>query len=82
MLPNSEKYMYHPAINVSYEQAKEYCKWRTDMLKLAYSMNTKNKKQNCLDMVDFIINNLVQALNIDNFVLTCKTIVNKNCMCL
>lgn len=50
---DSEEYAYHPVINVSYEQAKEYCKWRTDMVKLAYAMNTKNKKQRSLFYSNF-----------------------------
>ncbi len=50
---DSEEYAYHPVINVSYEQANEYCKWRTDMVKLAYSMNTKNKKQRAFFYTNF-----------------------------
>lgn len=42
---DDEYYSNFPLINVTYEQANEYCKWRTDMVMLNYAINTKNEKQ-------------------------------------
>lgn len=50
---DAEKYAYYPAINVSHQQATEYCKWRADMMKLAYAMNTKNRKQRNIFYTNF-----------------------------
>jgi formylglycine-generating enzyme required for sulfatase activity len=36
-------YENHPVVNVSYEQATEYCKWRTDMILLSYAINLNKK---------------------------------------
>ncbi|OFX46394.1 MAG: hypothetical protein A2046_13795 [Bacteroidetes bacterium GWA2_30_7] len=42
---DDEYYSNYPIINISYEQAKEYCKWRTDMVLLSYAINVGNKKK-------------------------------------
>jgi formylglycine-generating enzyme required for sulfatase activity len=41
---NSEEYSNYPLVNVSYEQAVEYCKWRTDITMLSYAVSSKNEK--------------------------------------
>ncbi|RLD67121.1 MAG: hypothetical protein DRI84_03320 [Bacteroidetes bacterium] len=35
----------YPIININYKQVVEYCKWRTDMVKLHYAMLSSNEKQ-------------------------------------
>lgn len=42
---NHPAYRYYPVINVSYEQAQNYCKWRTDVVNGILKMNEqKNQK--------------------------------------
>lgn len=41
----SMKYANFPIVNMSYEQAREYCKWRTDMVMLKYAVDCKTEKQ-------------------------------------
>jgi hypothetical protein len=42
---NSPTYKNFPVVNASYNQAIMYCQWRTDMVMLFYSANSKNEKQ-------------------------------------
>lgn len=42
---DDEYYSNFPVINVTYEQAKEYCKWRSDMVLLSYAINISKKKK-------------------------------------
>jgi hypothetical protein len=42
---NSPTYNQNPIINVSFSQANEFCKWRTDVVHLRYSIDSKNEKQ-------------------------------------
>lgn len=42
---DSFEYQFYPAINISYDQALEFCKWRTDMVMLNYAIAAKNEKQ-------------------------------------
>lgn len=42
---DDEYYSNFPVINISYEQAKEYCKWRSDMVLLSYAINVSSKKK-------------------------------------
>lgn len=39
------KFYNYPIINITYKQVKEYCKWRTDMVKIHYAMSSANEKQ-------------------------------------
>jgi len=42
---NSPTYNYNPVVFVSYSQANEFCKWRTDVVHLKYTIDSKNEKQ-------------------------------------
>ena len=42
---DDEYYSNFPVINITYEQAKEYCKWRSDMVLLSYAINISKKKK-------------------------------------
>jgi hypothetical protein len=48
------KYSFYPAVNISKEQAALYCKWRTDVVKLNWALNTKNLKKRRKNPLDFI----------------------------
>lgn len=37
-------YQYFPVLNITKDDAKLYCKWRTDMVKLIWAINSKTKK--------------------------------------
>ena len=39
------RFFNYPLINVNYMQVTEYCKWRTDMVKLHYATISKTEKQ-------------------------------------
>ncbi len=41
---NSPTYKNYPMVNVSYTQAQIFSEWRTDMVMLFYSVNSKNEK--------------------------------------
>jgi len=41
----SSKFYDFPIINISYEQMRHYCRWRTDMVKLHYATICKTEKQ-------------------------------------
>jgi len=41
----SSKFYNFPIINVSYEQMRHYCRWRTDMVKLHYATICKTERQ-------------------------------------
>jgi len=41
----SEKYYDYPVINLNYLQVFEYCKWRTDMVKIHYAIMCSNEKK-------------------------------------
>jgi hypothetical protein len=41
----SQRFYNYPIINITYEQMRYYCQWRTDMVMLFYSINCKNEKQ-------------------------------------
>ena len=43
-IKNSKFYNY-PIVNVNYMQMTEYCKWRTDMVKIRYAIICSNEKQ-------------------------------------
>ncbi len=38
------KYLDYPITNITFEQIKHYCRWRTDMVKLYYATNCKTEK--------------------------------------
>jgi len=42
---NSSKYSNYPIVNISFEQMKHFCRWRTDMVKLYYATKCKTEKQ-------------------------------------
>lgn len=42
---NSPTYKNYPIVNISYNQALTYCEWRTDMVMLFYSSDSKDEKQ-------------------------------------
>jgi len=42
---NSPTYRNYPIVNTSYNQALTYCEWRTDMVMLFYSSDSKDEKQ-------------------------------------
>jgi len=39
------KYYNYPIVNISYVQITEYCKWRTDMVKIHYALISSTEKQ-------------------------------------
>jgi hypothetical protein len=39
------QYYYYPLVNVDYMQVNEYCKWRTDMVKIHYAVISTTEKQ-------------------------------------
>jgi hypothetical protein len=41
----STKYYDFPVVNITYEQMRHYCRWRTDMVMLYYAVKCKTEKQ-------------------------------------
>lgn len=41
----SPEYNNFPVLNITKEEAELYCKWRTDMVKLIWAINSKNEKK-------------------------------------
>ena len=41
----SSRYYNYPLVNINYYQAFEYCKWRTDRVKMYYAVKSKTLKQ-------------------------------------
>ena len=39
------RYYEYPIVNINYKQVIEYCKWRTDMVKIHYALISKSEKQ-------------------------------------
>lgn len=39
------EYLFHPVVGVSYEQATEYCKWRSAVVTAQYNSNPKNEQK-------------------------------------
>jgi hypothetical protein len=39
------RYYEYPVVNINYKQITEYCKWRTDMVKIHYALISKSEKQ-------------------------------------
>ncbi len=50
----SSKYYNYPIVNVNYYQVFEYCRWRTDMVKIAYAVKSKTLKQRKKYPINFI----------------------------
>ncbi len=41
----SSRYYNYPVVNINYYQIFEYCRWRTDMVKINYAVKSKTLKQ-------------------------------------
>jgi len=39
------RYYEYPVVNITYRQVAEYCKWRTDMVKIHYALISSSEKQ-------------------------------------
>lgn len=48
------KYLDYPIVNITYEQMKHYCRWRTDMVKLRYAMLCKSEKERLKYPLNFV----------------------------
>jgi hypothetical protein len=50
----SSKYYNYPVVNINYYQVFEYCRWRTDMVKIGYAMKSKTLKQRKKYPINFV----------------------------
>jgi len=50
----SSRYYNYPLVNINYYQVFEYCKWRTDKVKLNYAVKCKTLKQRKKYPINFI----------------------------
>jgi len=50
----SAKYYNYPIVNVNYYQIFEYCKWRTDKVKMFYAVKSRNLRQRKKYPINFI----------------------------
>lgn len=50
----SSKYYNYPVVNVNFYQVFEYCRWRTDMVKINYAVRSKSLKQRRKYPINFI----------------------------